>query len=548
MDNRLSIGRINCQCLIPKEHPLPAALRDRVGAAMRGPVAGQVGRMVEAVVGPHSPAVWLIRRLDVALAVDAGSAAEDELARVISAHITQKLAQKMAGGDDGEDVLYFPNRAAYLAYFLNDLANGDAWDKWHYAEFDGLRLLPASSAIAETFLREPDQAESVLRVLAEQNRLERVLGAMSENAAARVLAALAEDIAPAPDEARAQLDLLVNRWNEIRLPTFAPTPKNGLRVLARMPSSRFSSFVLMAFLAFAHAAQQENGPLELLDWTLSEDEEMPARPAQPRPRAALLTTAKAIRQMAKLSANELRELAQTVAPRNAKQTDETKAGAESFVSAFCGVFLLLPAFQTCGAHLLAQRAAQNAPDPEEASAALRLLMLLKCMGGADAALRDPALLLAAGATARAAEWLIELSQSPPPAPPREVTRGGRGEIPDANTLAEFNISDAPLSESDAEFLRVSFLPGPLDEIWSRVAREVMRAFGQQLAGFGHTSAAYLHQNFLAGAGQVSLGADEILADVPPCPLRLILQLGGFDNRVFETNWTTPRRIRLVSDE
>lgn len=532
MDNRLSIGRINCQCLIPKEHPLPAALRDRVGAAMRGPVAGQVGRMVEAVVGPHSPAVWLIRRLDVALAVDAGRAAEDELARVISAHITQKLAQKIAGGEDGEDVLYFPNRAAYLAYFLNDLANGEAWDKWHYAEFDGLRLLPASSAIAETFLREPDQAESALRVLAEQNRLERVLGAMSENAAARALAALAEDAAPAPDEARAQIEFLQESWPEIHLPTFAPTAKNGLRVLAQLPSASFSKLALMAFLVFVGAAQKESGAPEMFDWTLSEGDDEQTHTAQPHPRAALLTAAKAIRQMTNMSANELRGLAETLVPQlNPKPAGDARAGGESFVSAYCGVFLLLPAFQKCGAHLLAQRAAQNAPDPEEASAALRLLILLKCVGGADAALRDPALLLAAGATARAAEKLLNLNIQP-----------------DANALAEFNVSEEALSERDAEFLRVSFLPGPLDEIWSRVAREVMRAFGQQLAGFGHTSAAYLHQNFLAGAGQVSLGADEILADVPPCPLRLILQLGGFDNRVFETNWTTPRRIRLVSDE
>lgn len=541
MDNRLSIRRINCQCLIPREHPLPATLKDRVNAVMSGPLAAHIGQMLEAALSPNSTAVWLIRRLDVALAVDAGRAAEDELARAISASITVKLAKKMAAGEDGEDVLFFSDRAAYLAYFLNDLANGEAWDKWHYAEFNGLKLLSTSTAIAETFLRELDQADNVMRTLATQNRLERVLSAMSETAAARVLAALTDKDTPAPDEARDQLEFLFGAWNLIRLTSPLPSAKNALRILAQTASVPFALPVLMAFLAFAETVQHASGEPDFWARLMAEDEGDAELAAQNTPRAGFIAAAKAICQMANLSANEVRELAQPLAPQaSAKQVDGTANGADSFVSAYCGVFLVLPAFQKCGAHVLAGRMAQGLPDPDKASAALRLLILLKCMGGAGAAMRDPALLLAAGANADAADWLVELGQSP---------TGGRGDLcPDANTLAEFNISGEALSESDAEFLRLPFLPAPVDETWSRVAREVMREFGRQLAGFGHSGAAFLHQNFLVGAGQVSLGADEILAELPACPLRLILRLSGFDNRVFETSWTTPQRIRLVSDE
>src|SRR5262245_34846010 len=139
----LRVGRLNVTCLVPREHSSPLTLRSQMAIIAER----QLPSAFASVLGPLCPendaSVWFIRRLDVDVGVDA-SWESGRLAQVWSQPVTRELLRSVNSGEDGGDVLRFANRAAYLAQFLCDLADGVAWSKWYYTSFDGLRALLAS--------------------------------------------------------------------------------------------------------------------------------------------------------------------------------------------------------------------------------------------------------------------------------------------------------------------------------------------------------------------------------------------------------------------
>ena len=136
------------------------------------------------------------------------------------ARIATAVVTAIERGPDGESILYFPDRAAYLAYFLGELAGGRAWGRWSLAEFEPLRSLPPGTAAVEALARQPAWAEATLLHLAGQGKLDRVLGLMTERDAR-----LALDLAAGTDigtgsrpqaEAvdRSAADALLTLWAE----------------------------------------------------------------------------------------------------------------------------------------------------------------------------------------------------------------------------------------------------------------------------------------------------------------------------------------------
>ena len=132
-----------------------------------------------------------VRRLAVDVTLDTGfdhEAFADLLAGAIAAGVERATKDSTA---DGETVVVFANRAAYLAALLEALAAGRATQRWHLHEAaEGLRFLAPSAAIRTALLAEPVDGEAALMSLSP-GRLASLLSALGARESERVLDAFA---------------------------------------------------------------------------------------------------------------------------------------------------------------------------------------------------------------------------------------------------------------------------------------------------------------------------------------------------------------------
>ena len=115
----------------------------------------------------------MIRQLEIQVDVNAAWERES-LTRAWARQIARELGAVMHDGGDGENVVRFPTRAAFLARFLIDAAEGHAWGKWYYESFAGLRLLPTSAALRTAIVDQPASGQDALLELSS-DALKKVL-------------------------------------------------------------------------------------------------------------------------------------------------------------------------------------------------------------------------------------------------------------------------------------------------------------------------------------------------------------------------------------
>lgn len=214
MSAQLSIRRLNATYIVPRELPDAGAARSQLDGAMRRRLASMCRQLLPHVLDESDTSVWLIRQLDLDLSLDVGVVDEELLTRAWATRIAASLARTIARGADGQRVMRFPDRAAYLAHFLRDLAEGMAWEKWHYEPLSTLRSLQSSAAMREALLREPEQMENVLLHLARRGWLEQSLSVMTEGDVLRVYEACAGPHlgSASPQEERKIIEALLAVW------------------------------------------------------------------------------------------------------------------------------------------------------------------------------------------------------------------------------------------------------------------------------------------------------------------------------------------------
>ena len=86
---------------------------------------------------------------------------------------------------------------------------------------------------------------------------------------------------------------------------------------------------------------------------------------------------------------------------------------------------------------------------------------------------------------------------------------------------------------------------PDDGDAEQLAKEVMQKFASRLFGFAGSSPAYLYTNFLEGFGSISERDAEIVVELPPVPLEVILRLAGMHERRFTVPWIPDKTIVLL---
>ncbi|MFL5256255.1 MAG: hypothetical protein ACJ8AI_25830 [Rhodopila sp.] len=490
MQSRLTIGRLNSRYLVARDLD-PAAIAGKLDRAASA-LPNHLAPIFEPLADAAADGVWLFRSIALELTLNAGADA-DTLAATWARTLTRTLFAGLNG--DTEGLVFFPDRAAYLASFLRDLADGDAWSLWYYQPFEGLKVLPVAAALRTALLADPARGRRAL-LMQEPWQAARVLSALGASEAARVLSDI--DV-PAGDGAPASVTLaeaVLAAWREA--PAFGVCPDrlalgcwlmivrhapwsagNGAKALARA----------LAALRLAIVYDAGTGVTEGV-----RDGDLPALY-----RAAGAACAERLAPLLDLPL----PVRQAVAGPPDRANPES--GSAPRDTPFGGSFLLLP-------HLQAVPADESEQAPAGTTNLLRFAVLAACAGDDAAAVfldpvwRDLFAVAPGFRLADLADWAAGL-----PGPAEAIGRG---------PLARFAAASAA----------------------------VLSAFARTLPGFAASSPDYLRRNFLNVRARVTCGADLIEVELARPPLDLVLGITGMMRERLDLPWLDPRPIQLRPTE
>jgi hypothetical protein len=508
---QLTIGRFDTRYLVPREHPDPSRLAARLDGTV-DLLRDRLGAFLEPVAASAPEAIWLLRSVELDIALDAG-ADPDAIAAAWSTALARAITSSLNSTAQG--VVFFPDRIAYLASFLRDLAGGEAWSLWYYESFAGLRALPLAAALRTAILAEPQSGLRALLQL-EQWALARVIEALGPNEAKRVF----DGIADADTAALPSSDTILEAWTEGQSALLCP-----------------ERLALSFYLALARRAPQAN--CRTMARTL----------------AACRLELIASGSLARLpgSAVYLKRLPQPVRAALAAPPEPSAAGDVRHTP-HGGLFLLLP-------HL-AELPVDALPDSAQDHPLLRFLILAACAGKdalpvfldpvwrdlfgvpggmlPDAACRnftlaDPATrklpLRSSGAERVGERWGTQRALS------------GRSSQDDVRSGGGFPTSPRPSPPhwgGEGEEVAIRALQ-PAAEL-------VLARFARRLPGFANSTAPYLRRNFLAARARVSFLPDAIEASLSRPPLDLVLSMAGIGREQLTLPWLDARPIVLRPED
>ena len=151
---------------MPRDHPAPERVRDEIDATDRQ-VGAALAYCLGAYVERKAGEVILVRRLafdcDLDLRCD-----RRELARALALRCAVALVQAVESG--AADVVRFASRAALVARFVADVANGLRLRPAGTTRgFEGVRALPPSAAIRTVLLDDAQLGREALALIAPKH-------------------------------------------------------------------------------------------------------------------------------------------------------------------------------------------------------------------------------------------------------------------------------------------------------------------------------------------------------------------------------------------
>jgi hypothetical protein len=359
--------------------------------------------------------VWRIRNLTLNVSLDAEFSDPFGVVRDCGRAFASEVLSILDSGES-DSVVRFPNRAAFLAQFLADLAASHAWEKWYYEEFADLRVLSQRQAICAIFLRHDASAVELLLQLATTGRLEPVLQSISDSDA-RIIFDLCFKSAPTAlrkDALQKWTGIVLELWNIAPLRAGSRKEnrfRDALRLLARalsqFPAGRSDMqlrAVIDELVELRRVLSEIHSPaaLDSLIKHLA-DNDLPSAVAlatgegvcDPLPALSFF-----VERMQGDAAWGFQAAAVFLGEFHQERflTSKTISEGESLLSLVGGVFLLGPSLGALQLDELTHIAAQPTESPEKNAAVLRHLTAIKCLGRSqfsDTA-DDPALRLFSG--------------------------------------------------------------------------------------------------------------------------------------------------------
>jgi hypothetical protein len=526
--DQLVVDRHRCRYRVPRSHPDPAGVRRRLDAVIAERIPARLADVLSAHL-PPGDGVVVIRQLGVRVLLGASEpeliATTDLWTKGLVTAILKALAR------DDDTVMRYPSRAAYLAAFLATLGDGDAFARWPFAQFRRWRALgPAGAATAACETHSHDVAAAFAVLAADSDdALRRLLAMLSAEQAARIAAAAGlgrADPSAAPElAALGGDDLAAHALRSGR--QFAPSPDHlALWLLARLRQS-------------GDAARRAIG--ELAAW----GPELAA--------LGLLDTAPAAGSGPHRPPDELHQitLLHNVIPALAAALDRASEGPadnaedrDMLTSSFAGCALLLAGLGTIDLEAAVIEVGVPAAAAAPLAGRLRWWALLCALGREHrlSARFDPVLLRLAGdpGGAYGTEMVGGLLPAHACAALAEqltaaMTRGGETAPASSGETAHLDISDVVANTAVAAVVRA-------------LALFAVRDLARRLPGFSASSARYIAVNLLVGAGRFRFRPSTSSASLPDVPLRVALQIAGWEDRTVVAPWLPGGTLRFNRDD
>jgi len=511
--DRVSVGRMTVDCVVPRNHPNPLQVRTRLDETAAGPLQQALTELL-APLSKLGDEVIVIPRLELSFDLDI-SGTPSEVARRWAARLAAALAAYLRP-DARTTMLRFPDEAHYLARFLIDAVVGRA-NAWYYRRYQGWAALPLAAKLGSALLEDHARGLLALRVLSAAE-LTSVLSALGAREARRVVDTVAAGADRDLGGVAAVLAPLVEAW--LPLASSLSSPWSAALALLAHAAEALSPDELprAARLAAALAAYCAQRPRASSERTPSRAEEI----------AAELDGA-GLPNLGPLLALEAARREALLAPLG--RPKEVPVPRAEWHTRFGGVLLLLARVGELPLH--------EVFGDEQDHACLRLLLLARASGRPQV-LADPLFRRICGVPDELDldEWLAAQAPRIEAALPvalwrRSFARASRLRLevtrhpqwgslqvligePDGDWLAL-----APLAPLSRALLRgpawegVAFRPAlaparaarrvlahvvlgssPAELALALAAQQVLRAFARRLPGFSESSPRHLYDNFL----------------------------------------------------
>lgn len=540
----LTIERMRSVYRVAADDPAPDDVRFRLDRLAVDEVIHTCRNRLAEWMNDNDPSIWLIRSLDIDLAVDAAVYATQQAGFLWGQQIAIEISRAVERGPS-DDVLHFANRAEYVARWIRERSSGNAGDAWYWADFDSLRSLSQSAAVTEAILRESESNQIVL-LLHRQDALDSVLAVLSTADAERLYRGLSFASGNSEHHSLRWVSRLLALWDgalnmrarpadEIRLWAAARNaweedPDGLHEAINRMLSLRDllagigSAESSLEFLLASIEGHSDRALALLAECNLDAD----------------VSTLDFIRD----ASDGNPEWAGFVV--NAMTPHASLDSGESFLSDLGGIFLLRGAFDDLHIYRAIESATSNCGEPARAAAVLRLLLAVRCCGAdrASSAIRDRALAEFAGMPHYVS--LEEMAQVLSTADARSAFA-----VIDAVMKEQY---DEPLdmgSKEHRDYFAIDkvfreFNPrADIEDIWVSIAAAVLRTFARRLPGFARSSPEFIFQNFLTGTTQVSISNRSIRVQMGQCPLAVVLRMTGA-YRMLVMPWREGEEVCLLA--
>jgi len=415
-ETQVTVGLWTGTYQLPRDFSVPRDLQLRLDSIVADRLALACRSFLEQSLNPADPSVWRVRDLTLNFSLDTGFSDVHGVACDWGRSLAFEILSIVEGGQVNDSILRFPNRAAFLAQFLADLAAGRAWGKWYYEEFSDLQMLPSRQVICSIFLRKDPLPADLLRQIASIGRLETVLQVLNESDAGLIFDLCFENAASTFRNENLQkwAGIVLELWNSAPLRAASRAEvqsRDALRLLIRTisrhsagPSDLDLKRVINGLLAVRSVLLEIRKPslmdslfkqLAVFDLRSAVDTAFAAGAHDPGEALVLFS------QMMQGDVAWASQAAAVVLGESNKErflTCKSAAEGESVLSSFGGIFLLGHSLIGSALEESTRCASCASESPEKTVAILRHLAAIKCFGCARFAdtSDDPALRLFSG--------------------------------------------------------------------------------------------------------------------------------------------------------
>jgi hypothetical protein len=177
------VGHLSCRYRVIGNRSAADVIATRLDRLLREHVTEVWAEALERLLG-DDPTVYVLRRVEARRTLRVVVHADDD---PTDAHLTQRWGECLAEAvlrsivdnpTDSTNLVRFANRADYVAHFVADLLQGNAWNCWFYSAFAPLQSHSISDAMRTVLLDHRDCLPDLLGYLYRYGTLEQVLAVL----------------------------------------------------------------------------------------------------------------------------------------------------------------------------------------------------------------------------------------------------------------------------------------------------------------------------------------------------------------------------------